>query len=153
MERDEIRVESKKDLEIVKKFLTRGIEQIKVETAKIIPLSKKHEIAKEHDFLDEFPVPFLGTTYQVKIFNEFSENQNLYEIQLIGEKKIQIFINLKHNFPASFFSTSNGRLGFSILIAYLACCEVHITKKEGIKDASLIRFRLNEICQNIPPRT
>jgi len=30
---------------------------------------------------------------------------------------------------------------------------VHLVSKEGVRDVSMIRNRLNQICQNIPPRT
>jgi len=153
LERDDIRAESKNDLETVKKFITKGLEQAKIETAKIIPLSKKHTVADEYDSIDEYDVPFLGVVYKIQVVNEYSNNVDLYDIQLVGEKTVKIFLNLKHPFSSRFFTARNERMGFSILIAYLACCEVHITKKEGVKDASLIRFRLNEICQNIPPKT
>ena len=52
-----------------------------------------------------------------------------------------------------FFTTTNERNGFTIFIAYLAVCEVHLAYKEGVKEISMIRNRINEICQNIPPRT
>ena len=97
----------------------------------------------------------MGKEYQVQFTYEYDPNAaELYDIQVSSDKKkIDIFLNLKHTFASRFFTTSNERNGFTIFIAYLAVCEVHLVSKEGVKDVSMIRNRLNQICQNIPPRT
>jgi len=118
-------------------------------------LTKKHEIAKEKEKGREFPVNYLGKEYKVQFTYEYDPNASeLYDIQVSNDKKkIDIFLNLKHTFASRFFTTQNERNGFTIFIAYLAVCEVHLVSKEGVRDVSMIRNRLNQICQNIPPRT
>ncbi len=155
LERDDIREESKKGLEQVEKFIARGLEKATDQKNKVAPLTKKHEVAKERDKGRSFPVNYLGKEYQVQFTYEFDPNAaELYDIQVSSDKKkIDIFLNLKHTFASRFFTTSNERNGFSLFIAYLAVCEVHLVSKEGVRDVSMIRNRLNQICQNIPPKT
>ena len=155
LERDDIRSESKKGLEQVEKFTARGLEKATSDNEKTTSLTKKHEIAKEKEKGREFPVNYLGKEYKVQFTYEYDPNASeLYDIQVSNDKKkIDIFLNLKHTFASRFFTTQNERNGFTIFIAYLAVCEVHLVSKEGVRDVSMIRNRLNQICQNIPPRT
>ena len=155
LERDDIRYESKKGLEQVEKFTARGLEKATLENEKTNSLTKKHEIAKEKEKGREFPVNYLGKEYNVQFTYEYDPNaSDLYDIQVsTDKKKIDIFLNLKHTFASRFFTTQNERNGFTIFIAYLAVCEVHLVNKEGVREVTMLRNRLNQICQNIPPRT
>ena len=154
LERDDIRADSKQGLEQVEKFLSKGLESAIKIINEPIPLNKKHESAKENDSGSKLNCIFLGNSYQIQVIYEYDNNQkDLYDIELIDKKKIKVFLNFKHSFAQRFFTTNNERTGFSIILAYLAVCEVHLTKKEGVKDASLLRARLNEICEKIPPKT
>ena len=67
--------------------------------------------------------------------------------------KIKITVNLKHKFAERFFTNKNDRSGYLIFIAFCAICEAQIRNIEKVKDASLFRYRLNAICENLPPRS
>ena len=57
-------------------------------------------------------------------------------------------------FVGRFFGdTEHDVKGLTILLAYIAITEVQVWKFDGVREASLLRERLNNICRNIPPKT
>ena len=88
LERDDIREESKKGLEQVEKFTARGLEKATDEKKKVVPLTTKHEVAKDREKGRPFPVSYLGKEYQVQFTYEYDPNAaELYDIQVSSDKK------------------------------------------------------------------
>ncbi len=157
MERGDIRERTKKGLPQVGKFMERGLQQTSSQfTPEAKPLTKKHERVKERE-RDTFPIDFEGKVWTITIEYEYDETKDyLYDVEIADKKneEITVFINLTHNFIGRFFGdTEHDIKGLTILIAYIAITEVQVWKFDGVREASLLRERLNNICRNIPPKT
>ena len=157
MERSDIRERSKKGLSQVGKFMERGLQQTSSQlTPEAKPLTKKHERVKEKES-SAFRIDFEGKVWTITIEYEYDETKDyLYDVEIADKKneEITVFINLTHNFVGRFFGdTEHDVKGLTILLAYIAITEVQVWKFDGVREASLLRERLNNICRNIPPKT
>ena len=91
----------------------------------------------------------MGKEYQVQFTYEYDPNAaELYDIQVSSDKKIDIFLNLKHTFASRFLQPRMKEMDLQFSLPILLYV-VHLAYKEGVKEISMIRNRINEICQNI----
>jgi len=153
LERDDIRKKSKKEMSQVAKFIEKGLQQTISTKIQTKPITEKHTLAEESDTL-KLSVPFEGKNWKISVNYEYDSNADyVYEIEIKDKenKDLKIFINLKHPFIERFFSENIS--GISILISYFSITEIFVWQTDGVREASLVRQRFNNMCRNLPPRT
>ena len=157
LERNKVREDTKSSLEQISNVIARGIENTKSTKIKIEDRNTKHKKTEESDETDWIETNVANHKYKYKVITEYNDGEpNLYDCIFPDPKnefKIKIYINLKHKFAERFFTHANDRVGFLTFIAFCAICEAQIRNIEKVKDASLFRYRLNAICENLPPRS
>ncbi len=157
LERDDIKKQTKESLPQISKIVKRGIEENLITKKISVKDEKKHKKAEITDEGEWEEVILENQKYRYKIITEYDENNtDLYFAEFPDTKnnfKIKVYINLKHKFAERFFTHTNDRAGFLILITFFAICEAQVRHIDGSRDAALMRLRLNSICENIPPRT
>ena len=157
LERNKAREETKSALEQVGNIIGRGIENTQSTKIKIEEKNVKHKKTEQSDETEWLETNVENIEYKYKVVTEYNEGEpNLYDCEYPDPKnlfKIKITVNLKHKFAERFFTNKNDRSGYLIFIAFCAICEAQIRNIEKVKDASLFRYRLNAICENLPPRS
>jgi len=137
----------------VAKFIEKGLQQTISTKIQTKPITEKHTLAEESDTL-KLSVPFEGKNWKISVNYEYDSNADyVYEIEIKDKenKDLKIFINLKHPFIERFFSENIS--GISILISYFSITEIFVWQTDGVREASLVRQRFNNMCRNLPPRT
>jgi len=157
LERNKVREDTKSSLDQISNVIARGIENTQSTKIKIEERNKKHKKTEESDETEWQETSVENIKYKYKIVTEYNDGDpNLYDCEYPDSKnefKIKIYVNLKHKFAERFFTHANDRIGFLTFIAFCAICEAQIRNIEKVKDASLFRYRLNAICENLPPRS